>query len=166
LSFVGTFNDLKRIYGFCPCCDEPFRLSDALLFTAQPPPKTAFDRVADAERRLVRAENKFDEAKEAIKQAARERGQKAALRRLRRISPSFGEMRINPMDVKILFDPVDYIAFPGLSNEKPGRITFIDAPAANSEEERIQSSIEKAIDAGNLEWCTLRIGDEGTITRK
>lgn len=166
LNFIGIFNDFKRIYGLCPCCDELFRLSEARLFTVGPPPKTAFDRADDAERRLERAVEKFDKVEQMFREAAHEKGQRAARRRLRRISPSFGEMRINPMDVKILCDPIDYIAFPGLSNDKPGRVVLIDAAATRSEEERIQSSIERTIRSGNLEWRTLRIGDDGTIIHK
>ena len=40
MNVLTVFTEMKAIYGFCPCCDELFRLSDATIYTKLPPPRT------------------------------------------------------------------------------------------------------------------------------
>ena len=40
MSSVQVFQEMKKIYGICPCCGEPFRLSDTTPFTRASPPPT------------------------------------------------------------------------------------------------------------------------------
>src|SRR5882672_3991861 len=115
MDVLTLFAGFQRIYGFCPCCGEPFRLSDAQLFVSGPPPKTDFDRVADEQRKLDIAVERFDEREEGLREASTERGRNAARTRLSEIAPFFVSRRIDPNDVKVLFDPVRYLAFRGMN---------------------------------------------------
>jgi predicted Holliday junction resolvase-like endonuclease len=162
-NLVNSFQEMKRIHGFCPCCGELFRLSDATLFTREAPPKTPFDRVADAQDRLARAIEQFEEREHEIRMAATQRGQRAARKRLKRIAPFFVERRIVPQDVKVIFSPVNYVVFQGMTDGEPKSIDLIDGPAASSSHEKAQKSIERAIQKGNLEWQTFHIDREGRV---
>jgi len=66
--------------------------------------------------------------------------------------------------VKPLFDPVDYIVFDGM-NASPAvtRIVLFDGPALGHARERVQRSIQRALEAGNCEWKTVRMGKDGRI---
>jgi predicted Holliday junction resolvase-like endonuclease len=165
MNLVSIFQEMTRIFGFCPCCGELFRLSEATLFTKDPPPRTEFDRIADSQRRLERRVEKFEDEEADLREAAARRGQASALRRLRRIVPEFSARKINPMDVKVLFHPIDYVVFRGLSQGEARDIAFVDRPPSSTLHERVQRSINRVIKAGNIEWQTLRIDQDGKVVR-
>lgn len=166
MNLVSVFQDFKRIYGFCPCCHERFRLSDTVLFTRQAPPRTDFDNL-DTERKTVENKKRRLEAQRAIlKEKACVDGRIAAQKRLQRFQPFFSRQRINLKDVRVLFDPVDYLAFRGLGHGVCKELIFIDREPDSSGRERLHKSMRDAIDSGNLEWKTIRIADNGSITVK
>lgn len=165
MNFVGVFNQLKRIYGICPCCGEPFRLSDTALYTKTAPAKTLFEKMDDERARLERCAERFDVREAEIREEARRLGQMEARRRLREIAPFFVARKIDPQDVKLLFHPVEYVVFRGMQTDRCASVDFIDHPARSRERERIQRSLDHAIKAGNLEWQTFRIGDDGRVVR-
>lgn len=163
MNIVRMFQEMKRIYGLCPCCSEVFRLSDIQVFTSGAPPQTPFDRAAADQERIRAAVARFDDREERIREAARAKGQAAARRRLRKIASVFTARRVDPQDVKVLFDPVDYVAFRGLNGAGVSSIEFIDRPAETRHRERVQRSLAAAVRKGNVEWRLLRIGDDGAV---
>ena len=166
MNLVSVFQDFKRIYGFCPCCHERFRLSDIVLFTRQAPPRTDFDNL-DTERKTMENKKRRLEAQRAIlKEKACVDGRIAAQKRLQRFQSFFSRQRLNLKDVRVLFDPVDYLAFRGLGDGVCKELMFIDREPDSSGRERLHKSMRHAIDSGNLEWKTIRIADNGSITVK
>lgn len=166
MNWVAAFQEMKRLYGFCPCCGELFRLSEATLFTADPPPTTEFDKIEDRRRRLERANEKFDEQEGQIRAAAVQKGQQEAKKRLKKIAPFFIARRIDPQDVKVIFNPVNYVVFRGLNSNGVRTVELVDSPAETKAHERIHQSIAAALRAGNVEWATLRIEDGGQVVRE
>src|SRR6266699_1311133 len=163
MSLVTTFQAMRELYGFCPCCGEPFRLSETSLFFRSRPPLTEFDRVEAARDRLEGQIENFEEREEEIRQTAREKGQRAAHRRVRSIVPLLRDMKIEPSDVKVLFHPVEYVVFHGLNDENCSAIDFVDHPPESQNQERVLRSISDSLKAGNVEWQTFRVSDEGTV---
>ena len=164
MSLVEVFQETKRIHGFCPCCGEIFRLSDATLFTKGAPPRTLFDDADRAAAKLQRSIERFEELEQEIRARATALGQKAARKKLRRIASYFVDHGLDPQDVKTLFDPVDYVAFRGLNGKKVASVEFIDRPAASKAREKLHLSLEKALKKGNVEWRTWRIdADQGSV---
>jgi len=43
-------------------------------------------------------------------------------------------------------------------------VEFTDGPAHRNSKEVLHESVYRAINEGRLEWCTLRIGDDGIVT--
>ena len=166
MNLVGIFQDFKRIYGFCPCCHERFRLSDAALFTRQAPPRTDFDNL-DMEWKKVEDKQRRLEAQRAmLKDKACVEGRIAAQKRLQLFQPFFSRQGLNVKDVRVLFDPIDYVAFRGLGDGVCTELMFIDREPDSSRRERLHKSLIQAIEGGNLEWKTVRIADDCTITLK
>jgi predicted Holliday junction resolvase-like endonuclease len=156
---------MKRVYGICPCCDIPFRLSEATLFTKVAPPKTVFEKIDEAYERAESRIELFEEREEQqIRDASRRLGRLAAQKRLRKIAPFFVRRKIDPQDVKLLFHPVDYVVFRGMQDDRCASVDFIDHPPNTRERETIQRSLGRSIAAGNLEWQTFRIGESGDVT--
>jgi predicted Holliday junction resolvase-like endonuclease len=166
MNLVTVFNEFNRIYAICPCCEEPFRLSDVMLFTRARPPRTVFEKMDDAYARFERQEVNFADDEGDIREEARRQGQLEARRKLREIAPFFVARKIDPQDVKPLFHPVEYIVFRGMQTDRCASVDFIDHPATNRDREKIQRSMQHAIEAGNLEWQTFRIGEDGRFVRE
>lgn len=164
MTFLTSFQEMKRIYGLCPCCGEPFRLSDVSLYTRSAPPKTAFDELEIDQKRLQNAWERFDNVEDRLRQKARELGQKAAGRRLRRLLPFFTQRKLNPQDVKVLFHPVEYVAFCGMNGGQCRSIDFIDRPADSARREAIQKSLDESIRKARMEWQTYRVSPDGALT--
>jgi predicted Holliday junction resolvase-like endonuclease len=83
---------------------------------------------------------------------------------LREAEPVFACRGYFAHDVKPLFDPVDYIIFDGMNAPSAvTRIVLFDGPALGDARERVQRSIQGALEAGNYEWKTVRMGKDGRI---
>lgn len=163
MDLVKVFTGFQSIYGLCPCCGEVFRLSEAALFVTTPPPETAFDELDDEISRQTDATSRFESEEERIRANARKAGQGAARSRLAAIAPEFVSRKIDPNDVKVLFDPVLYLAFKGMTKGSCSELLFIDKPAKTTARRRLHSSLVAAFQAGNVEWRTLRVGEDGSI---
>lgn len=164
--FLAFFEETKEIYGFCPCCDDLFRLSDVTLYTKNPPPQTPFDRIQEEQLRLDDQIQRFEERESGIRQKSKMRGQEAAKGHLKKILPFFFGQKINLNDVKVLFDPVKYVLFKGLNDANCSSVEFVDHPAESKEKELIHKSLDRTIRAGNLEWHTFRIDDDGRCVKE
>ena len=164
MSAVRLFQDFQRLFGFCPCCREPFRLSDAMLFQRSVPPRTAWDELEDERNAVSRARERLDTDRAKLKAKATEQGQKERDRRLRNLTGFFRKSRIEVKDLKLIFHPVDYVSFVGLSKETCTRVELIDREPDSRQRERLQKSLEGTIQAGNVTWSTVRIDDSGAIS--
>jgi predicted Holliday junction resolvase-like endonuclease len=166
MNLVSVFQDFKRIYGLCPCCGEPFRLSDANLFTRKAPPRTDFESLAIEWKKVESRWQRLDDQRGALREKARLKGRVAAQERLQLFQPFFSRQKLNVRDVKVLFDPVDYLAFRGLGEGDCAEVIFIDREPDSDRRERLHTSLRRAIDGGNLEWQTVRIADDCSVTLK
>jgi predicted Holliday junction resolvase-like endonuclease len=164
MSTVRVFQDSQRLYGFCPCCRDLFRLSDATLFYKAPPPRTPWDDLDDELVQLDRAEQRLLDQTERLKEKAQMAGRKEMERRLHDVTSFFRRQRIALRDMKLLFHPVDYIVFRGLSEGTCTAVELLDREPVSTVHERLQQSIEKTVDAGNYSWITMQIADDGQVT--
>ncbi len=160
---LDFFQEIQRIFGVCPHCDEIFRLSDATLFAKTRPPQSPFDRLDVAIERIERQIDRFVGMEHEIRALAQAKGRRAAMRKLRAMSPYLRDRRIEPQDVSVLFHPVDYVIFHGMVDDCCSRVEFLDQTACNAGQERIQRSLEKALRAGNIEWRIFRITADGRV---
>lgn len=163
---VSLFQEFKRIYGFCPCCGEPFRLSDATLFTRAEPPRTVFDVLADERDKVEKAREELEDQEESLREKARKKGRRAVMERLRSFLPFFARQRLDVRDVKLLFNPVDYLAFRDLTLGKCSDVVLIDREPNSRARENLHTSIQRSIREGDVEWLTARISDDGHVTFK
>jgi predicted Holliday junction resolvase-like endonuclease len=157
--------DLKassEIKAHCPYCDEEFTLSKAVLFDASAElPQAATDIIADRTRHLK-------------DRAIHIRQEKAELRR-RKHSATFGaekkamEVTLGlvlekivtgwtgfphaPHDCRSLFEPIDYVAFDGLT-EKAGveKVAFLDVKSGDAKLNKHQRLVRDAINEGRVDY--------------
>ena len=161
---VATLQDFRRVLGVCPCCGEIFRLTDQLIAYRAKPSATWLDRLEADEERQQRAGDEFAEDERPIRELAKERGRQALPRLLREAEPVFGCRGYFAHDVTPLFDPVDYIIFDGMNaSSAVTRLVLFDGPPLGHARKRVQRSIQRALEAGNYEWKTVRMGKDGRI---
>jgi predicted Holliday junction resolvase-like endonuclease len=75
---------------------------------------------------------------------------------------------LSPDDAKVIFNPIDYIVFNGMNGEAKtiNNIVLLDRERTDKGSQKIQRSIEKAVESGNYEWKTIRINDDGELKYK
>jgi predicted Holliday junction resolvase-like endonuclease len=164
MSLLDLFRRFQTLLGICPCCGRWFKLSDAQLFISKAPTATPFDELAQAQAELEAAISRFDEREERVRSLAREKGRLLARRRLKKIAGWCSEGRFDPNDVKVLFDPVEYVVFAGLSSRGCSRVAFVDRPPKSRQKELLLESLGRAIRRGNVEWHTYRVTDDGEVS--
>jgi predicted Holliday junction resolvase-like endonuclease len=106
---------------------------------------------------------RLEDRREILLEKARLKGQLVAQKRIRTFLPFFTKQQLNIRDVRVLFDPVDYLAFRGLCLGDCKELIFIDHEPETTHREAFHKSLERTISRGNLEWKTVRIADDGTI---
>lgn len=170
-----TIDGLQEILAICPCCGEIFRVVEGKFVFPQMPPKqceyldlVAFEnKIATDGERLDSAEQLFEEKLREQKHELLRQGRKAAKSRLKKIDPVFSGNNIDPQDVKVIFDPVEYIIFHGLSSQDEVEcLEFISRAPDSKRKEVTAKSIEMSIDSGNVEFQTLRMNDNGSFDIK
>jgi len=163
MNLLEAFTGFQRLYGICPCCGELFRLSEAAIFVSTPPPKTEFDMLQEDDDKLQAAIARFEDGEERVRESARTKGQAAAKSRLATIAPFFITKGIDPNDVKVLFDPILYLVFEGMTDGACTQLQFVDTPPETPEREKVHRTLATALRAGNVEWRTLEVLDDGRI---
>jgi predicted Holliday junction resolvase-like endonuclease len=169
--FIQTINGMQEILAICPCCGDMFRLVDGKLVLQgkQPSGNNPYTSLLKMERhaaneaeKISLAEERFEERFEKHKEALIETSRKLAKKRLRKIDPVFTQKKIDHQDVKVIFDPVEYIVFKGLSNQqKLSEIRLMSRKPTSTKAEKLILSIEGAIKSGNLAFETLILKETG-----
>lgn len=163
-AIVRLLRGYQTVFGICPCCGELFRLSEARLSIGRPSRRTVVDEIEADERALEDSIERFEAREDRIREAARETGSAAARLHLRRIAKAFTAQRIDPNDVKIIFDPVQYVVFAGYNGSGCTRICFVDRPPQSARGAQIMESLDRTIERGDIRWRVYRIDDKGQIT--
>jgi predicted Holliday junction resolvase-like endonuclease len=167
---IQTIDGIQEVLAICPCCGEIFRLVEGKFIFPQKRPKTCEylelvaleNRLADQEDRLASAEERFDKRLESQREQLTEQGRRLAKRKLRKIDPTFSAKDIDPQDVKVIFDPVEYIIFHGLnSGDGVDFVEFVSRSPDSKAQEAIVKSIDKTVRDGDVEFETLHMKDDG-----
>jgi predicted Holliday junction resolvase-like endonuclease len=167
---IGVINGAQEILGICPCCGEIFRLVEAkFIFPRQRVRPSEYlnllkleAQVSRDDVQLTRAEARFEERLNEEREALRSKGRRRAKRRLKRIDPVFSGRNVDPHDVRVIFDPVEFVVFHGL-NASAGLsgVEFLSrAPSARGEEIVVEA-ISRAVRDGNIEFETLQLNNDG-----
>lgn len=171
---IQTIDGIQEILGICPCCGEIFRLPEAKFIFPQKRPRdceylnlvSLENKVRRDDERLTAAEDRFQEKFDELKGKLVDRGRKQAKRKLKKIDPVFSGKNINPQDVKVIFDPVEYLIFHGLNSDGVSHVEFVSRMPESKVQETILKTIEKTIESGNVEFETLQLKDDGSFNIK
>jgi len=162
-SAAALLQGFRRICVLCPHCSSVSRLSDTTPYYRGKPPATPWDQLEKLSDSVQRAHDRLDADRDAIRRREVARGRREMRRRLDGLTRFYRKRRISLDDLKLVFDPVDYVAFRGLGERQCTSIEFIDCEATSRSQERIQRSLSHALEAGNISWVTMRVADDGSV---
>lgn len=163
MPLASVFSEMDAILGICPCCGDVFRLSDVRPHLRKRKPVSIFDKLETEERKIDSAEERLEQREAGLREKSRAKGQRAAKARLRKIDPVFSGRGLDPQDVKVIFDPVEYVVFDGANEGSLRAVRLMAHPPVSKGQETVHKSLAGAIGKGNLEFITMRITDEGKV---
>lgn len=172
MSVLTTFiQGGQRLIAQCPHCDELFQILHArFIFPSKDPGRCDYADLLAMQAathrlggRLSRAQDRHQSVLDELSADALARGQRHARRQLLKIDQVFSAKRVNPQDVKVLFDPVDYVVFHGLNGGGVKEIRFVNHEPESHQQERLVRAIAKVIRAGDYGFSVLRVDSQGAI---
>jgi len=153
---MNVLTELQRsrpIYAECPACSKEFSLTEADLFDATKPLSArGLGHLQLLQAELAEAHTEF----EAVKKRAEERSRLGAERVgigkiLEKIAPSLPGFPLIPSDCRSLWEPIDYLAFPGLTaSGVVEAIVFVDVKSGHARLTGVQRTVQSIIELGRL----------------
>ncbi len=164
---ITFFQIQNQIFGTCPNTGNVFRLSACHLYTKNRPKPDWLKKIETKQNQIEKIFEKLNERENIIREKSRDIGRKQANKIIKRIDKIFRPLKLNPDDSKVIFHPIDYVVFDGMKSKDLKRIIFIDMKKRIGFDKQLQQSIKKIIEKEkNYEWITLRVNDNGKITKE
>lgn len=143
---LATLRSDRSIWASAPCGHE-YRLSDSVLFYRSNFPPEALQgrdqrydalKHASEEIKALRARLTTEFAKKSIEVTIGKTVEK--------LVPGFASFPYRPEDCRVLYEPIDYIAFAGLSSGNLTSVDFVEVKTGSAQLSKTQRSIRDAID--------------------
>ncbi|MFH1637558.1 MAG: Holliday junction resolvase-like protein [Candidatus Woesearchaeota archaeon] len=154
----------RHIFGICPCCNEAFRLSDVRISYKAPYVKSWMDRLEENELKADEAIDAYKEKSKEIRKNSIEAAKRKELPKvLKACIPGFCNIGISPHDVKVIMNPIDFVAFDGMNTGKVKRVVLLDQKPVAEAQKKLHANLKKVIKDDALEWLTVKIGKDGGV---
>jgi len=184
---IFFYKEQHFIFGICPCCAEIFQLSDATIFMpGRKIPLPELKAIQIEENKVEQAQQKldllsgkweklndkyedkkmlYDSEEPEIIRKVKITGRRKANNLINKFDSTFAKKNIDLHDINLLFYPVEYIVFPGMTAKKDfSNIYLYSKKPRNSKDERLIKSIDGTLKKGNIDFLVIRIDDKGKIT--
>ncbi len=147
-----------RVRATCPTCDESFALARAGLFFAAEFTPTAKRALAArkgdlAARRAELRARPTQVAEGSVRQA----GATNLGFILERIATTLPTFPLKSTECRSLFDPIDYVAFPGAGSGRVESIHFVEIKSGRSKLTPRQKEIREVVERGKVSLETYRV---------
>lgn len=151
---LGVIEALRgsRLHGECPCCSERIRLSKTEMFYLDEFPPTAQRLIEDQKRELA---ERAAEIKALVANASvvSTRVSKSVNRghMLERLAPCFAGFPCGLQDCRHLGDPIDYVAFNGLTCAgRVDSLIFLEVKSGAAQLNGSQAMVQRAVKEGRV----------------
>ncbi len=184
---ICLYKEQYYIFGVCPCCKKIFQLTDCVVNI--PSGKITFKQLHDITKEREKLEKKrdafdtgeykyyennekyqsslseFKTGDKIVEKRIRKSGRKLALKKISKIDKVFSQKNIDPIDTRLIFSPVEFVVFNGMTeNKNIDSLLFLGKHPESGSQEKILNSIGKVIKNGNLEFTQIRIDENGKVT--
>jgi len=154
MDLLGQLQRGRKLRAKCPNCWEEFPLHKALLFHVKDPLPEEAQEVLDKKKADLK------DRKAELKRAqmlTTERAETTTTsvnigKIVEKIAPTFRSFEFSPADCRALFEPIDYMVFPGLAARGAAEeILFIDVKSGRARLNQAQRSIRDVVDNGQIQ---------------
>ncbi|MFH0890065.1 MAG: Holliday junction resolvase-like protein [Candidatus Aenigmatarchaeota archaeon] len=160
--FLLFLHENRHIFSVCPECHSVNRLSDLQLSEKGYYKPDWLDGLQVEQQRLGDKIAKLDEKKKDLQRVAKEKAERIELPKvLNRLAPFFTKHKIDPRDVRTIFDPVEFLVFQGMNSpEGVDSVTLLHL----GENKHLIKSIEDTIAKKDFGWNTIQVKDDGSVS--
>lgn len=146
----------------CPRCGQVHRLSELSLAKQGRPELDWLDDLRTRRDALQREMAELEEKKKQYQAEARRQAERERLPRLlERVAPAFVGQSIDPRDVRVVFQPVEFAVFEGMNSDDGVQgVSLVHLGRANELLESIATTVQR----GSVGWRTIRVDDDGNVT--
>lgn len=162
MSDFSTFvREGRHIFSVCPECGSVHRLSELQLSRRGKYVVDWMDKIEGRRDTLEQRRGALEKRAAELQRVAKETAERRVLPQLlRRAAPMFYKLKIDPRDVRTIIHPLDFVVFRGLNSRDGVReVSLVNLGPQNA----MTSSIENVIEAHELGWRTIRVGENGAI---
>ena len=153
MDLIKQLSKDRRFYGTCPDCGEDFQLSRAVLFhLRQPFPEEAIKKLEEIKTQIAERRKEIRKQKSLAHQKAAITTESVNIGKVvEKIAPSFSSFMFSPRDCRALFEPIDYLIFPGLArHNRVECVIFADVKSGKARLQSMQREIHRVVDAGKV----------------
>ena len=72
------------------------------------------------------------------------------------LAPYLPEFKYDPTEARFIGTPIDLVVFPGLSQNAPEKVVFLEVKTGSSKPSSLQRRIRQLIEGGRVEWELIR----------
>lgn len=161
----AEFRDFRTILCICPHCGALKRVSDLHLRAKGPAVKTWLDNYDNAFSKIQSKEQRFEEKEKEMREKAVEQGRDDAKKAVNALlCPSFRKLGLNPFDIKPVLNPVDFIVFKGMTDDKGiEEVLFLSKACNNESLNAVRKQVNHAITRKLYGWETARVDNQGNV---
>lgn len=149
-ALIETLRSDRSVWARAPCGHE-YRLAESVLFHGNTIPPSAAGAVEARRAELDQMKSELEQLRVSLTTGFVARSTAVRLgKTMEKIVPGLPGFPYAPLDCRPLFEPIDYIAFRGLSMGALHGIDFIDVKTGKSQLTKIQKSIRDAVEDGKV----------------
>lgn len=141
-----------RVRAQCPHCDEQFPIAKANLFFLD---ELSDQAVAWLEAKKLEIKERRAELKARPLQVSERSDLQAGAVNLgsilERVAPAMATFPVRLTECRSLFDPIDYLAFPGADRGVIEAIEFVELKSGNSRLTNRQKQVRDVVERGNVD---------------
>jgi len=162
------FQEFRKILCVCPCCGEIYRISDLKLRVKDEYCGTWLDTFQSELSTFQYEEQKFSQKEAEIRKKGIEKGRKSANQIINNlIIPPLKKLKFNPLDIKPVFFPIDFVVFNGMNQKQfIDDIIFLSMKSKNEKLNSLRESLGNVVCEKNYEFNEARIEENGGILYK
>lgn len=183
---IDFYKEQVHIFGICPCCNEIFHLPEtSLSIKTKKVILSESKDIMDLQTKNMRLtekvellNDKVDDYKYKISELkhdlknndtqeitkVKKEGRKEAINSSKSFIPIFEKKKYDPRDARLIFSPIEFLIFEGLTeNKEISELILLSKRPNSKEQEQISKSISASIKKGNFDFQVIRYSNKGIV---
>jgi predicted Holliday junction resolvase-like endonuclease len=149
-SLLKSISSDRRIIVQAPC-QHIYRLSDSIIFPGGEMPEPAKNYVGARKEEIAGLNEELSDLKKKLTTGFETKSIDVTIGKvMEKVVPALASFPYQPRDCRPLFEPIDYIAFIGLSGGAVNGIDFFEIKTGEARLSGVQKQIKAAVEDGDV----------------